>query len=317
MVAEQRKAEVTMNSGTYYLYEYKHDRRIRTAGFLKLTCTQSHTQLQLHARSLPSAQNDTLKLYSFHKNGTDILPEMFVELNTVSGNLCAKISSKEYPFLTDSSLAQTDGFFLVLPDQTILAAVAPDVSFDTRHIRKSEQADKSDADADADKTEPMHDTELSDTAQSGTTDEINPEVTDTAQSDTTDEINPDTTDATEIEVSANTELHIPSNVRKLHRCDLSGLPRKQWYLANNSFLLHGCHNYGHLILIKEDGRYWLGVPGIYDPKEARAAEMFGFPRFTDSYNDQISRTEEEENPYGTFGYWCRSVFPDAASPLCF
>ena len=64
-----------MNSGTYYLYEYKHDRRIRTAGFLKLTCAAAGSQLQLHARGLPPTRNESLKLCSFHTNDTVILPE--------------------------------------------------------------------------------------------------------------------------------------------------------------------------------------------------------------------------------------------------
>lgn len=74
------------------------------------------------------------------------------------------------------------------------------------------------------------------------------------------EIEATATEAVETETSAaeTSETEKISSVRKLHRCDLSRLPRKQWYLANNSFLLHGCHNYGHLILIKEEGRYWLG-----------------------------------------------------------
>lgn len=82
------------------------------------------------------------------------------------------------------------------------------------------------------------------------------------------------------------------------------LPRRYWHLANNSFLLHGYHNYHHLILIEKDGHYWLGVPGIYDPREARAARLFGFPQFTDSYNDSLQLTDEERNPHENFGYWC-------------
>lgn len=317
-----------MNSGTYYLYEYKHDRRIRTAGFLKLTCAAAGSQLQLHARGLPPTRNESLKLFSFHTNDTVILPEILTEMNALSGNLCVRLSSAEYPFLTASSLSQIDGFFLVLPDQTLLAAVAPDITFDTRNIQKSGQPNTDGTTTDS------ADTDVT------TTDSANTDVTTTDAADTEDiaddndlpnkqndrdernilsDIDTSTSEITAEEITPNPKPspNSSSNVRKLHRCDLSGLPRKQWYLANNSFLLHGCHNYGHLILFKEEDRYWLGVPGIYDPKEARAAEMFGFPKFTDSYNDQIPRTEDEENSYGTFGYWCRAVFPDAASPLCF
>ncbi len=93
-------------------------------------------------------------------------------------------------------------------------------------------------------------------------------------------------------------------VRKIQRSDISSLPRHYWHLANNSFLLHGYHNYSHLLLVEEDGRHWLGVPGVYDSREARAARLFGFPQFTDSYNDELSLSEEEQNENGTFGYWC-------------
>ncbi len=93
-------------------------------------------------------------------------------------------------------------------------------------------------------------------------------------------------------------------VKKIQRSEMSILPRKYWHLANNSFLLHGYHNYHHLLLIEKDGHYWLGVPGIYDPREARAARLFGFPQFTDSYNDSLQLTDDECNPQENFGYWC-------------
>ena len=65
----------------------------------------------------------------------------------------------------------------------------------------------------------------------------------------------------------NSDAHAGKNqskIRKISRTDLSLLPRRFWHLANNSFLLHGYQNYNHLILVEEDDRNWLGVPGIYD-----------------------------------------------------
>ena len=95
------------------------------------------------------------------------------------------------------------------------------------------------------------------------------------------------------------------SARKITRKELSILPRRFWGLANNSFLLHGYHNYDHLLLIEEDGHVWLGVPGIYDEREARAAELFGFPQFTRSYVPLLNLTDEERNEQGDFGHWCR------------
>lgn len=102
----------------------------------------------------------------------------------------------------------------------------------------------------------------------------------------------------------NTQDTPQQTVRKIQRSDMSVLPRCYWHLANNSFLLHGYHNYSHLLLVEKDGHYWLGVPGIYDSREARAARLFGFPQFTDSYNEQMNLSGDEQNSHGKFGYWC-------------
>lgn len=62
--------------------------------------------------------------------------------------------------------------------------------------------------------------------------------------------------------------------------DLRELPNKYWYLGNNSFLLHGFFNYHYLVFGKlADGRWFIGVPGIYQRQERVMASIFGFPGF--------------------------------------
>ena len=102
---------------------------------------------------------------------------------------------------------------------------------------------------------------------------------------------------------------VPSNVtyEKIKRQDLSRLPRKEWRLANNSFLLHGFYNYHHLLYIEEDGNVWIGVPGIYHEKEKMAANSFGFTEFRKMMDVPIQLNEDEKNTYEDFGYWCRQV----------
>ena len=97
------------------------------------------------------------------------------------------------------------------------------------------------------------------------------------------------------------------SARKIERSEISKLPRRFWFLANNSFLLHGYHNYNHLLLAEEDGHVWLGVPGIYDVREARAADLFGFPNFTRSYVPMLGLSEDERNDEADFGHWCRCL----------
>lgn len=61
------------------------------------------------------------------------------------------------------------------------------------------------------------------------------------------------------------------------------LPDKYYKLVNNSFLLHGYHNYGYLVLARTEKRgeikYYIGVPGNFFEKEKQVAIMFGFESF--------------------------------------
>jgi len=94
---------------------------------------------------------------------------------------------------------------------------------------------------------------------------------------------------------------------KISRQELSRLPRKEWRIANNSFLLHGFHNYHHLLYMEENGMIWIGVPGIFHEKEKQAAEAFGFPTFRRVTDVNLDLQEEEMNPFEDFGYWCRMI----------
>lgn len=72
-------------------------------------------------------------------------------------------------------------------------------------------------------------------------------------------------------------------------------------LVQNSFLLHGYYNYGHVILTKIEGEeenYYIGVPGVYYEKEKQAAILFGFEGF---------EGETEEHKDGSFGYYMKRV----------
>ena len=83
--------------------------------------------------------------------------------------------------------------------------------------------------------------------------------------------------------------------------DLRLLPKRYWYLGNNSFLLHGFFNYRYIILgamkQKKQKRWFLGVPGVFQSQEKVMAAIFGFPEYK---SEKIS----EQNT-GQFGYWYR------------
>ena len=115
----------------------------------------------------------------------------------------------------------------------------------------------------------------------------------------------DTTD----EIAEVDEYIPPTSVKyeKIQRQDLSRLPRKEWRIANNSFLLHGFYNYHHLLYIEDGEQTWIGVPGIFHEKEKAAANAFGFPKFQRLTDIEVELSEEEKNTYEDFGYWCRQV----------
>lgn len=83
---------------------------------------------------------------------------------------------------------------------------------------------------------------------------------------------------------------------KIDLKDLEYLPRENWILGNNSFLLHGFYNFRYLLLAKmAEGKYMLGVPGMFHNNERFMAAMFGF--------DHFKPVKEYKQLTGHFGYW--------------
>lgn len=78
--------------------------------------------------------------------------------------------------------------------------------------------------------------------------------------------------------------------------DIGCLPIASWSLSGNRFLLHGYYCYRHLLFAQlVNGKYVLGVPGIYSEKERRNAIKFGFSDFQSIGDFGMQQ--------GVFGYW--------------
>ncbi len=94
--------------------------------------------------------------------------------------------------------------------------------------------------------------------------------------------------------------------------DIRNMPKRYWYLGNNSFLLHGFFNYHYLVLGRKGEHYFLGVPGIFQHQERVMATIFGFPEFLPTAftaGAGESREEEQQNtePINRFGFWFRYI----------
>lgn len=92
------------------------------------------------------------------------------------------------------------------------------------------------------------------------------------------------------------------NYLSLEPGDFVIFPSRYYKLVNNSFLLHGYHNYEHLILTRMEYRgevrYYIGVPGNYYEKEKQVALMFGFESF---------ECKREPAQPGDYGYYMMRV----------
>ena len=264
-----------MNPGTFYLYEYENFKRRRNVGFIKVSRYYQSCILQIHARNIPVRNGSTLKLSAFCREQDKLIISQIADLTSCGRNISIRLTVSETHFPKRRPLQQIDGFLLQDPDKDAppLFWMASSFFFDIRPDMMC---------TDEPKAEPTVEPETV------------PEPVSTAESDSESALQ-----------SAETK-DLPQ-ARKISREDLTLLPRKFWPLASNSFLLHGYHNYNHLALIEENGRRWLGVPGIYDTREARAADLFGFPRFTRAYVSVLELTDEERNDTADFGHWCRCV----------
>lgn len=283
-----------MNPGTFYLYEYENNKRRRNVGFIKTARHYRSCILQIHAAGIPAGNGASLELYAFFLSGQDLIAEQIAVLNCFRRNISARLPLSETTFPEGRPLPQIDGFLICLPgNRHTLFWMASDLFFDVdisrMRIPSREQACADIRAAGAAELPVRSETPVRSEAP--------------AQPDTPDSAvasqQPDTP-------PSSAEPDQPS-AKKIGRSDIARLPRKFWPLANNSFLLHGYHNYSHLMLIEEGGRAWLGVPGIYSPQEARAADLFGFPRFTRSFAAFPELAEEERSASSDFGHWCRCV----------
>ena len=283
-----------MNPGTFYLYEYENNKRRRNVGFIKTARHYRSCILQIHAAGIPAGNGASLELYAFFLSGQDLIAEQIAVLNCFRRNISARLPIAENSFPEGRPLPQIDGFLICLPgNRHTLFWMASDLFFDVdisrMRIPSREQAGKDIRAAGA--------AELPARAETLVRSEV--------------PVQPDASGPSEgpadPEPPGSSEAPDRPSAKKIGRSDIALLPRKFWPLANNSFLLHGYHNYSHLMLIEEGGRAWLGVPGIYSPQEARAADLFGFPRFTRSFAAFPELAEEERSASSDFGHWCRCV----------
>ena len=285
-----------MNPGSYYLYEYESCCRRRNLGFLQISPHGYSYLLTLHVKNLPIIPGEQLEVHAFILENQTLTGSPVALLQCSGQNLSTQLVISGERFPHKRTLKHIDGFIIFSisqnrPQHWIASAVPlpdfysfSDCSLSTEENLSSEPENPS----------------LSEEAIIAE-DTVSETVSEAALSDTS--IDAASTEEAPTEATSIQDTSIQA--RKITHAEISTLPRRFWPLANNSFLLHGCHNYHHLLLIKEKDHLWLGVPGLYDPREAHVANLFGFPQFTSSYISILELTEDECENSESFGHWCR------------
>lgn len=303
-----------MNPGTYYLYEYDNAKRRRNVGFIKVSRHYQSCILQIHAKGIPpggASGASPLELIAFYHENGRLVGSHIAGLDYTGRTLALRLPVPESSFPGKRALSQIDGFLIrILGEQLRLFWMASAFFFDVNPDMLTVLSDagendesKTPADMPVDKKISSSPTEEAQEPQIQPVQTAEPEPDQQMEQDETP-AQPSPPEEAALETAESPDL---PRVKKIQRSDLSVLPRRFWHLANNSFLLHGCRSYHHLLLIEENGRMWLGVPGVYDTNEARAADLFGFPRFTRAYVVSAGLGEDEQSDGADFGHWCRCV----------
>lgn len=287
-----------MESFIRYLYEYKNEQRIRNVGFVKVDQNENGGTLQIHGRGT-FLNNANIKVYLIYMTGRKCYGIPMGELEGVQSIISCRLiyerteiekytaSEKIAGILLD---AAGQGVYVAVWDETVIPIDQMKIAV-LREECPSTEENKEAARENAEEN-------IKDTGE----DEGETVPEETQGMELTAAWN-----AGENENVQDSAFQQSRAYRKIDRADMTELPRKSWYLANNSFLLHGYYNYHHLLLAKEDGKTYLGVPGVYHQREAAAAQSFGFPEFHRLPEGTLELSAQECDRDQSFGYWCRKI----------
>lgn len=305
-----------------YLYEYDQGKRIRNVGFVKVEQSGARGMVHIHGKGLRLGSERTLFLYLLCEEDRGYVGIRQGEI----GNINPAVN---YRFCYEMKGHTVCGVLLMKEGNNYYAASWNDMPVVPERLWLGEESEST-FKKEKSNTEPSLNLDTKDgiedepvlTSDHASGKDIKP--SEKISSETETDFSP------EISASeAATEHMEKCNAHRITRREIARLPRCEWKLANNRFLLHGYYNYGHLLFLEEEDGCYLGVPGVYHEKEAQAAGVFGFGKFVmaeelafdDNVDENINKTAETivddnidkkeaqaaDSEEERFGYWCRRV----------
>lgn len=308
-----------------YLYEYEGNQKKRNVGFVKVEQDGKETTISVHGKGLCGKSNENISCYLIKLDSEmgNILfvPAGEIQIGMISCGGCfcytEELIRAGYG-KTEQSAGQTCekkddicGLGLGDPKEAFYVALWNEEMYGDLDIARAKVFQEFDSDKTAgesksiksiDEKEAEVETQFGDDEETENLEEEQPEKKDQETVEESSEKKDLKKDDRDIDLQ-----NFRRQIMKIQRGEISILPRCEWKLANNNFLLHGYYNYRHLVLIDEGNQLKLGVPGIYHEREARAAATFGFPEFIAEADVNVTLEPQERNENQQFGYWCRQV----------
>lgn len=302
-----------------YLYEYEGNQKKRNVGFVKVEQDGKETMISVHGKGLCGKSNENISCYLIKLDSEmgNILfvPAGEIQIGMISCGGCfcytEELIRAGYG-KTEQSVGQTCekkddicGLGLGDPKEAFYVALWNEEMYGDLDIARAKVFQEFDSDKTVgesksiksiDEKEAEVETQFGDDEE---TENLEEEQETVEESSEKKDLKKDDRD---IDLQ-----NFRRQIMKIQRGEISILPRCEWKLANNNFLLHGYYNYRHLVLIDEGNQLKLGVPGIYHEREARAAATFGFPEFIAEADVNVTLEPQERNENQQFGYWCRQV----------
>lgn len=308
-----------------YLYEYEGNQKKRNVGFVKVEQDGKETTISVHGKGLCGKSNENISCYLIKLDSEmgNILfvPAGEIQIGMISCGGCfcytEELIRAGYG-KTEQSVGQTCekkddicGLGLGDPKEAFYVALWNEEMYGDLDIARAKVFQEFDSDKIAgesksiesiDEKEAEVETQFGDDEETENLEEEQPEKKEQETVEESSEKKDLRKDDRDIDLQ-----NFRRQIMKIQRGEISILPRCEWKLANNNFLLHGYYNYRHLVLIDEGNQLKLGVPGIYHEREARAAATFGFPEFIAEADVNVTLEPQERNENQQFGYWCRQV----------
>lgn len=316
-----------MESFIRYLYEYKDEQRVRNVGFVKVDQGEEGGTLQIHGRGT-FLNNADIRVYLVYMEGKRCRGILMGQLEHVQSILSCRLVYDREEIEPYADLEELRGIMLETNGQGTYAAVwdegvlpldqmEPAVPREERPSMGKDMASEESVEAEVSEIleacaeegviekEPGMDAGEEEKEEPGTGAEE--EEKEEPGTGVEEEGKEEPEAVAEEQSEESNENRQEQRYCKIMREDMKKLPQKNWYLANNSFLLHGYYNYRHLLLITDEGKRYLGVPGIYHRREEAAARSFGFSEFCRIPEDSIILSPQECDRENDFGYWCREL----------